>query len=81
MRRSLPARIAIYVVLVAAALAMVLPFWWTLTTSFKLPGDVFSGNPIPDPFTLAELPGRVPAAAVPDVLPQQRDRLRPRSSA
>jgi len=53
MRRSLPARIGIYALLFAAGLAMVLPFWWALTTSFKLPGDIFSGNPIPDPFTLA----------------------------
>jgi len=53
MRRSLPARVGIYAVLLAAAVAMVLPFWWALTTSFKLPGDIFSGSPIPDPFTLA----------------------------
>ena len=53
MRRSLPARVGIYALLLAAAVAMVLPFWWALTTSFKLPGDIFSGNPIPDPFTLA----------------------------
>ena len=53
MRRSLPARVGIYALLFAAGLAMVLPFWWALTTSFKLPGDIFSGNPIPDPFTLA----------------------------
>lgn len=52
MRRSLPARAAFYAVLLITSLAMILPFWWTVTTAFKLPGDVFSGNPIPNPFTL-----------------------------
>lgn len=53
MRRSLPATVGLYVVLFVTGLAMILPFWWAITTSFKLPGDVFSGSPIPDPFTLA----------------------------
>ena len=52
MTRSIPRRVLLYGVLVAAAAAMVIPFYWTVSTSFKLPGDVFSGNLIPDPFTL-----------------------------
>jgi multiple sugar transport system permease protein len=44
---------ALFVGLSIAALVMVAPFYWTLTTSLKLPGDVFSGNLIPDPLTLA----------------------------
>ncbi len=46
-------RIALTVGLAAAAIAMITPFYWTVATSFKLPGDVFSGNFLPDPFTLA----------------------------
>jgi multiple sugar transport system permease protein len=53
MRRSLPTTVVLYAVLFAAGLAMILPFWWAVTTSFKLPGDVFSGSVLPDPFTLA----------------------------
>ncbi|MEI8332307.1 MAG: carbohydrate ABC transporter permease [Chloroflexota bacterium] len=49
---SVPRRIGLYAVLVVAALVMIVPFYWTLSTSFKLPGDVFSGNVIPNPFTL-----------------------------
>ncbi len=52
MRASVPRRIGLYAVLVVAALVMVIPFYWTLSTSLKLPGDVFSGKLIPDPFTL-----------------------------
>jgi multiple sugar transport system permease protein len=46
-------RLGLYAGLTVAAVAMILPFYWTLTTSFKEPGDVFSGNLLPDPFTLA----------------------------
>lgn len=46
-------RIALFVGLSIAALVMVAPFYWTIATSFKVPGDVFSGNVIPNPFTLA----------------------------
>jgi multiple sugar transport system permease protein len=53
MRRSLPTTVVLYAVLFAAGLAKILPFWWAVTTSFKLPGDVFSGSVLPDPFTLA----------------------------
>jgi multiple sugar transport system permease protein len=52
MRASTPRRIGLYAALVVAALVMIVPFYWTLSTSFKLPGDVFSGNLIPNPFTL-----------------------------
>jgi multiple sugar transport system permease protein len=52
MRASVPRRIGLYAALVVAALVMIVPFYWTLSTSFKLPGDVFSGNLIPNPFTL-----------------------------
>jgi len=52
MHMSVPRRIGLYAVLVVAALVMIVPFYWTLSTSFKLPGDVFSGNVIPNPFTL-----------------------------
>ncbi len=45
----------------AASLLMIAPFCWALSTSFKLPGDVFAYPPsfLPDPFTLAQLPGRL----------------------
>jgi multiple sugar transport system permease protein len=52
MTRSLPRSVLLYGVLLIAALAMVVPFYWAVTTSFKLPGDVFSGSILPDPFTL-----------------------------
>jgi multiple sugar transport system permease protein len=52
MHASVPRRIGLYAALVVAALVMIVPFYWTLSTSFKLPGDVFSGNLIPNPFTL-----------------------------
>lgn len=53
MRLRRARRIALLVGLSIAALVMVAPFYWTIATSFKVPGDVFSGNLIPDPFTLA----------------------------
>lgn len=53
MRRSVPAKIGLYVLLSVTALAMILPFWWAISTALKLPGDVFSGSPIPNPPTLA----------------------------
>jgi multiple sugar transport system permease protein len=52
MRRTSSRSILLYAVLVVAALAMIVPFYWALTTSFKLPGDVFSGGILPNPFTL-----------------------------
>ena len=52
MRRTLSRSVVLYAVLVVAALAMIVPFYWALTTSFKLPGDVFSGSVLPNPFTL-----------------------------
>lgn len=52
MRQTRGQRLVLYGVLIAAALAMVGPFYWALSTSLKLPGDVFSTNVIPDPATL-----------------------------
>lgn len=46
-------RLGLYAALIATALAMIAPFYWTVTTSLKLPGDVFSGNLLPSPATLA----------------------------
>ena len=45
-------RAALFIGLSFAALVMIAPFYWTVTTSFKEPGDVFSANLIPNPFTL-----------------------------
>lgn len=55
MRQRLPARIAVYAVLVPATLVMIVPFYWALTTALKPTADVFASPPkwIPDPFTLA----------------------------
>ena len=41
--------------LLVASLLMIVPFLWALSTSFKLPGDVFAYPPrfLPDPATLA----------------------------
>ena len=52
MRRTLSRSVLLYAILIVAALAMIVPFYWALTTSFKLPGDVFSGSLLPNPFTL-----------------------------
>jgi len=48
-------RTALYVGLVAAALVMVAPFLWTVSTALKPSADVFASPPklIPDPATLA----------------------------
>jgi len=48
-------RAALYVGLVAAALVMVAPFLWTVSTALKPSADVFASPPklIPDPATLA----------------------------
>jgi multiple sugar transport system permease protein len=48
-------RIGKSVFLAAASLLMIAPFLWALSTSFKLPGDVFAYPPrfLPDPATLA----------------------------
>ena len=47
-------RAVLYVVLVLAALLMVAPFFWTVSTAFKPSADVFASPPklIPDPATL-----------------------------
>lgn len=41
--------------LLAASLLMIAPFVWALSSSFKLPGDVFAYPPkfLPDPFTIS----------------------------
>ena len=48
------ARVTTYVFLVVAALLMVAPFLWSISTSLKQPGDVFAYPPqlLPDPATL-----------------------------
>jgi len=45
-------RVVLYVALIALALVMVAPFYWTIVTALKQPGDVFSTNVLPDPLTL-----------------------------
>ncbi len=47
-------RAALYAFLIVCALAMVAPFFWTLSTAFKTSADVFASPPklIPDPATL-----------------------------
>lgn len=54
MRPGRLARAATYAFLVAAALLMVAPFLWSISTSLKQPGDVFAYPPklLPDPVTL-----------------------------
>jgi multiple sugar transport system permease protein len=49
LRRSL-----VYAALITSAVVMLGPFFWTLSTSFKPPADVFASPPkwIPNPFTL-----------------------------
>jgi multiple sugar transport system permease protein len=47
-------RVAKSVFLLMASFLMIAPFLWALSTSFKLPGDVFAYPPrlLPDPFSL-----------------------------
>ena len=54
MRTRRRTRVSRNVFLLAASLLMVGPFLWALSTSFKVPGDVFAYPPrfLPDPFTL-----------------------------
>lgn len=42
----------VYAVLIIGALTMLIPFVWMISVSLRLPGDQFSRNIIPDPFTL-----------------------------
>lgn len=55
MPRVGPGRLLLYLTLVLTSLAMVVPFYWTVTTSFKLEQFVFASPPQwwPKPFTLA----------------------------
>lgn len=48
-------RILLYAVLITTSILMIIPFYWTLSTSFKLEQNVFANPPqwIPNPFTLA----------------------------
>ncbi len=48
-------RILLYTVLIATSILMIIPFYWTLSTSFKIEQNVFSNPPqwIPNPFTWA----------------------------
>lgn len=41
-----------YAVLILGALTMLVPFLWMLSVSFRVQGEQFSRNIIPDPFTL-----------------------------
>jgi multiple sugar transport system permease protein len=41
-----------YLLLISGALLMVLPFFWMISTSFKLPANQFTKTLIPNPFTL-----------------------------
>jgi multiple sugar transport system permease protein len=43
---------ALYLALIVLALVMVAPFYWTLVTALKQPGDVFSTSVLPNPPTL-----------------------------
>ncbi len=45
--------IVTYIFLTAGALLMVIPFFWMISTSFKLPADQFSKTLIPNPATLS----------------------------
>lgn len=47
-------RNSLYLALIASSIAMLVPFYWMLSTSFKLEGDVFAYPPewIPHPATL-----------------------------
>jgi multiple sugar transport system permease protein len=45
--------ILFYLVLIAGAILMVIPFVWMLSTSFKEPADQFTRNLIPSPATLS----------------------------
>jgi ABC-type glycerol-3-phosphate transport system permease component len=54
MRSKRRNRVAKSAFLLVASFLMIAPFLWALSTSFKLPGDVFAYPPkfLPDPFTL-----------------------------
>ena len=45
--------IVTYIFLTAGALLMVIPFFWMISTSFKLPADQFTKTLIPNPATLS----------------------------
>jgi len=51
---KLVGRTGFYLALIASSIAMLVPFYWMLSTSFKLEGDVFAYPPewIPQPATL-----------------------------
>lgn len=51
---KLVGRTGLYLALIASSIAMLVPFYWMLSTSFKLEGDVFAYPPewIPHPATL-----------------------------
>jgi ABC-type glycerol-3-phosphate transport system permease component len=44
--------LAVYVLLIAGSLLMVIPFIWMVSTSFKLPADQFTRALLPNPATL-----------------------------
>jgi ABC-type glycerol-3-phosphate transport system permease component len=45
--------IVTYILLIAGALLMVIPFFWMISTSFKLPADQFTKTLIPNPATIS----------------------------
>lgn len=54
LRKAVTTRLLIYIILIIGALAMIFPFYWMISTSFKSPGEVFRFPPtlIPEVFTL-----------------------------
>ncbi|TDQ37662.1 carbohydrate ABC transporter permease [Aureibacillus halotolerans] len=57
-KRPLSATIAIYAVLVVGAIIMTVPFLWMLSTSLKVPGEIFTFPPkwVPDPIVFENFP-------------------------
>ncbi len=53
-RMSPGRRTALYAVLIITSIVMIGPFYWSLATSFKPPGDIFASPPkwVPNPWTL-----------------------------
>ena len=51
MKQNRTLDIVTYALLTVGALLMVIPFFWMISTSFKLPADQFTKTLIPNPFT------------------------------
>ncbi len=52
MKQNRTLDIVTYALLTVGALLMVIPFFWMISTSFKLPADQFTKTLIPNPFSL-----------------------------